>query len=104
LRKTRIFHRFNVAEPGEKKQVGRVKQIESELMPSSRSVTSGDSTALEAASVEAANEPICRYEKETGSMMRKRVCRTRAEIDEARTKSQQVLKELDESGIAINTD
>jgi hypothetical protein len=69
-----------------------------------RSVTSGDSTLLEAERVEAANEPICRYEKETGSMMRKRVCRTRAEIDEARTKSQQVLKELDESGIAINTD
>ncbi len=41
------------------------------------------------------NELVCRYERETGSHMRTRVCRWRADIEETRKKTQQVLRDMD---------
>ena len=40
------------------------------------------------------NERVCRYEQETGSHMRIRVCRTRAEIEGERLATQKALREM----------
>ena len=41
------------------------------------------------------NGLVCRYERETGTHMRTRVCRWRADIEETRKKTQQVLRDMD---------
>ena len=43
---------------------------------------------------------ICSYERQTGSSLRKRVCRTQTEIDEERAHAKKMLKEIDDSSIA----
>jgi hypothetical protein len=53
----------------------------------------------EYARVEYESGRICSYERTTGSMMRKKVCRTQAEIDEAREHAKKVLKDMDETSI-----
>ena len=40
------------------------------------------------------NERVCRWERETGSHMRIRVCRTRAEIEGERLATQKVLRQM----------
>ena len=47
-----------------------------------------------AANLVAGNERVCRYERETGSHMRIRVCRTREEIEGTRNAAERVLREL----------
>jgi len=64
------------------------------------SVPEEENLADEYARVEYEAERICTYEKKTGSMMRKRVCRTPAEIDEEREHARKVLKDMDETSIA----
>jgi len=58
----------------------------------------------EYARVEYESGRICSYERETGSSLRKRVCRTQAEIDEARAQAKKALKEMDESSIATGSE
>ena len=47
---------------------------------------------------------VCNYERETGSNMRVRVCRTQEEIDAARVDADRVLKEMDDSSIATTSE
>jgi len=58
----------------------------------------------EYARVEYESKRTCSYERETGSSLRKRVCRTQAEIDEAREHAKKVLKQMDESSIATSSE
>ena len=74
-----------------------------------KSVTNSNSTAREtggvgvvdvpevpkAASLRAENEIVCRIERETGTHMRVRVCRTRTQIDATRKRTQKMLRDMD---------
>ena len=68
------------------------------------SVPEEENLADEYARVEYEAERICTYERKTGSMMRKRVCRTKAEIDEEREHARKVLKDMDETSIATSSE
>ncbi len=66
------------------------------------SVPEEENLADEYARVEYEASRICTYERKTGSMMRKRVCRTQAEIDEEREHAKKVLNDMDESSIVTS--
>lgn len=65
---------------------------------------SEESPEDEYARVEYESERKCHYERETGSNMRVRVCRTQAEIDEERARAKRTLNEMDDSSIATGSD
>ncbi len=44
------------------------------------------------------NDRVCRYEQETGSHLRTRVCRTRAEIEATRLETQKALRDMSTRG------
>ena len=56
------------------------------------------------AKYEKRNERVCRYERETGSHMRIRVCRTRAEIEGTRLATQKVLRQMSMGTSATSSD
>ena len=68
------------------------------------SVPEEENLADEYARVEYEAERICTYERKTGSMLGKRVCRTQTEIDEEHEHAIKVLRDMDETSIAVGTE